>query len=1458
MRGESAGRSVVRKWMPVARRGATRRIVQAGAGVAVVLVLCVRVVMAAFVIDAVGLTPAAAPVGVATQVVITAAISEPSVLANGVNLQRLDSAGRVVAILGLLRDDGAEGDNVAGDRIFTYRMTVFETTPGQLRLRVSAAFQGRVLRAFSQVMLLNVTGATATGITIASPADLAYLNTPVINVTGTVGDAAAGVTVNGIPATLTQNAYTVSVPLVEGSNTLTAVASNSGGTTSTASVRVTLDTTPPRVTVESPANGAETTEPTTTVAGTVNDIVVGTVNSQQAEVTVNGVAAQVANRSFLAASVPLVQGLNLIQVVGRDRAGNQATTQVNVTRIAPRGPFIRIVSGNNQSGPVSSPLAAPLVVQLDNGVGLPVPNTAVVFRVADNNAQVAAGTGPFGASVVAMTDQQGRAQVRARLGSRSGAGGNRVEAAATGFEGVAAFVATGVPSAAQMIIVDSGNNQTGALGEKLAQPLLAVVTDAGFNRIGGVPVNFVVKGGGGSFDGKPSLTVNTDPDGRAAASLRLGTEPGIDNNLVEASFAGNPGLPAAFVATAKSPGNAADTRISGVVLDNSNDPIKGVTVRLFQTHQGNNNNTPVPIGTPVVTNDNGTFEIHPAPVGFFKLMADGSTVEPARGAFPTLEYDLVTVAGQNNTLGMPIYLPLLDVSSQLCVDENTGGTLTLDQIPGFALTVLPGSATFPGGARSGCVTVSAVNPDKVPMAPGFGQQPRFIVTIQPVGTVFNPPAPITMPNVDGLLPGQVTELYSYDHDLSAFTAIGTGTVTPDGLLVRSDPGVGILKAGWHCGGNPSSTGSAASLSLTTVPTEVKVHVGDDFTITASGSPPRDGTYIWQAPAGPQAAYKTPPPSCNNASSCTATLEAKQAGETTVTVCFKCTTTNQQICKNVKVKVWAVESVVFEAIDSPLDANPNAGGGQRIFPEKQTETDTVDRKKVRVKAKITPAEANLQVFFKSFDVDDPSSDVAPVDPNGAAGDDNRGAPKAGTLNMTSAMTDAAGVATVELTMPMQPGDNVKAAASGKQAYINGLVVDGVGLKDSTGAALPTTKGKLTDLLTVWRKVHVEVDSMGVVTGNQVTGNITGLLPAGAGTGTATGVTVDNSLDDGSPDLDDGAPQNGRFERGRLTVAGVNVLTPVDGNGNTRIARAAGMNITSTPLPFTAIDNDLFGNSTMSGTLTQIVQVGGKYVLRLNVTANSETPIDWPDFIGGTISVGGGPAMAIDDSFAALNSLEVAALRIPYSLVDDDALTGDVPDLDTSGLAAVYAPAYVVPVADTGKNTPAATFHLNSSTADLAAHINASKGVALSTNDYWAVTALAAYQVAAGPGGIDTGDNDPDSEGTDRAWADSNVQGVLFGMESVRDWIATPSPLGGNSTDPASAGRQSRTQEILSHEIGHLFGLDHADGNVTAADPAGGVMNPSCCPPDNPAMGTRGASTFTQTSLAKIRAKTKPGI
>ena len=44
-------------------------------------------------------------------------------------------------------------------------------------------------------------------------------------------------------------------------------------------------------------------------------------------------------------------------------------------------------------------------------------------------------------------------------------------------------------------------------------------------------------------------------------------------------------------------------------------------------------------------------------------------------------------------------------------------------------------------------------------------------------------------------------------------SIGTGTVSDDGAMIESDPGVGIIKGGWHCGGDPQEVGGAENAHI---------------------------------------------------------------------------------------------------------------------------------------------------------------------------------------------------------------------------------------------------------------------------------------------------------------------------------------------------------------------------------------------------------------------------------------------------------------------------------------------------------------------------------------------------------------------------------------------------------------------------------------------------------------------
>ena len=79
------------------------------------------------------------------------------------------------------------------------------------------------------------------------------------------------------------------------------------------------------------------------------------------------------------------------------------------------------------------------------------------------------------------------------------------------------FTHSSTPTAARQIVVDTGNGQSGVVGQTLPLPFIAIVTDAGFNRLSNVSVTFTVKQGGGSIGGNTTFSTQSDADGRVAA-----------------------------------------------------------------------------------------------------------------------------------------------------------------------------------------------------------------------------------------------------------------------------------------------------------------------------------------------------------------------------------------------------------------------------------------------------------------------------------------------------------------------------------------------------------------------------------------------------------------------------------------------------------------------------------------------------------------------------------------------------------------------------------------------------------------------------------------------------------------------------------------------------------------------------------------------------------------------------
>jgi len=621
-------------------------------------------------------------------------------------------------------------------------------------------------------------------LTITSPNPLDLFNTKSITVTGTVDDPNATLTVNGTPTANNNGAFTAQgVILREGSNVVTATGTNSGGAAGTASVNVVLDTTPPIVTIDSPSDGAVLTSTQVYVTGMVNDVVPGTVNLAQAMVTVNGVRADVSHRSFMAEDVLLVPGKNVITAVATDRAGNTSQSQITVTLLdAATQQRILMVSGNGQAGIVGTTLSQPLVIEVINSAGQPLPGVPITFSLVKGDGQLTAFP-QQGRQITFQTDGNGQASATLQLGTRVGSGNNQVLVTSPGFVGQVMFCSTATVGPPAQIHDIAGELQKGATGQPLAQPFTVVVFDAGGNPAAGVPVIFKVEQGGGNLEGQPTVTKTTDSDGRASAVLTLAQEEGVNNNVVSASFSGLASAPAAFTASGVTPGTSTNTTVSGVVLDNGHSPLVNVTASIEGTN------------LTALTDKDGRFQILNAPVGSINLFIDGST-STANEPYPFLEFPLVTVAGQDNHLPGPIFLPDLDLDNSKVVGGDEDVTLTMKGVPGVEFTVLAHSATFPDGSHVGRLSVSQVHSDKVPMPPPNATAPHLFWTVQPPRVKFNPPMKIKIPNTEGIAPGTVTEIFCYNHDLEEFASGGTARVSEDGSSIVSDPGSGVIVSGW--------------------------------------------------------------------------------------------------------------------------------------------------------------------------------------------------------------------------------------------------------------------------------------------------------------------------------------------------------------------------------------------------------------------------------------------------------------------------------------------------------------------------------------------------------------------------------------------------------------------------------------------------------------------------------------
>lgn len=569
---------------------------------------------------------------------------------------------------------------------------------------------------------------------------------------------------------------------------------------------IAVDGAGPTLNVLCPSDGATTSSATISVAGTVGDVLTGAAGLG---VTVAGVATQAAtvdlgvgtDGTFLATAVPLALGVEtVLQITATDAAGNETERQLRVTRVAaPAGSVVlEELGGGGQSGAVGALLAEPLQVRVGYQGGAPVAGKLVLFRVTRGNGVLEqVPDDPNAAAELAVaTDGSGVATAWFRLGSTAGAGSHQVEATAVDALGAAWFCESARPGAPRAIHVAAGNRQVGQAGAPLALPLAVRVTD-GENPVEGVAVTYSVASGDGSFSGQPSATVATDATGRAEVPFALGPKAGLQR--VTARFLDQPGLPTVFTAEALAPDGLVGTQFSGVVLDNVAAPIPGARCILslggaeYEAETGADGRF-----TCAGLAAAGVADLHVHPV----QLVDVPGLPKPVPLFPSMHLTgIAIVPNAENHLPDPVFLPALDPQSWRVYDGTADVELTSLGIEGLRFVIAAGSmvradGSVPSPADPECVAVNQVHFDKIPMPLPDGRTTAFAWTLQPSGSRFDPPVRIEIPNMEGLAPGTVTSIQSFDHDTGRFEVACSAVVAADGSLIRSDPGTGLAVAGW--------------------------------------------------------------------------------------------------------------------------------------------------------------------------------------------------------------------------------------------------------------------------------------------------------------------------------------------------------------------------------------------------------------------------------------------------------------------------------------------------------------------------------------------------------------------------------------------------------------------------------------------------------------------------------------
>ena len=614
---------------------------------------------------------------------------------------------------------------------------------------------------------------TITGAISTAP-NAAGWNNSNVTVTFTCADPILGIASCSSPVQLT----------MEGANqAVSGTAVNRAGFSATTKVNVSIDKTPPAVSISSPSNGITVTTTSLSIMGTATDALSGV-----ASVACQGTAATL-NGSNFTCTVSLVPGSNTITVQATDKAGNSATASVTITLLT-----LTITDFSPKSAPIGT-----LVTATGNGF---VPAAGAVPQLSLSRQ----GGGTLHTLISSVTN------TNLTFVIPSGAATGTFSVTVNGSSATSPSPLTITPSST--FTLSAAPPTANVIQGQSAAYAISLSTNNGFDQLAVLSVAGLPSGITGSFNpsqitaGQNSILTVNAPTGQA-------TGPSILTVSAAATIGG-------VVVTQSSPLTLnvmpVTTSLLGrtVVSDSLETPLAGVTIKMLGL-DGNGNTTGC-TGT-TLSDGAGNFAltnpsslcIGPQLVGY-----DGTTATSPSGKYAGVNLVYTLVSGQAIPAPVLIHLPRIDNQETFMVQQNAAAdqSYSYKTIPNLSVTVYAGTTfTMPDGTQPNPFPLTAINvpPDRLPdiKPPVPTMITAFIVAFQPANATTNQPVAVYYPNPLSTAPGMDMALLTLDPTHGAMVPYGTGAVSADGTQIVPDPDpahpghrYGLVHFDWHMPGYP--------------------------------------------------------------------------------------------------------------------------------------------------------------------------------------------------------------------------------------------------------------------------------------------------------------------------------------------------------------------------------------------------------------------------------------------------------------------------------------------------------------------------------------------------------------------------------------------------------------------------------------------------------------------------------